>query len=187
MRARSASTALSTAIIYRHTLRSLAFVLSLAVEEVLVGTSSATIMPFRLTDSARSFLLCMAFVSATCSRDTLVGAKEINSQEIAERTTKALEELSEALAAGKSETFTAYLAAIGRFHKYSPHNVMLIVLQKPAATDVAGSHTWHKLGRLIRRLTYGIEAEIIGQATGAGIRLTDADNFPASLRLPKKI
>jgi hypothetical protein len=51
-----------------------------------------------------------------------------NSHEIAERTTKAIEELSEALAAGKSETLTQYLAAIGRFHKYSLHNVMLIVL-----------------------------------------------------------
>ena len=33
------------------------------------------------------------------------------------------EELSEALAAGKSETLTAYLAAIGRVHNYSLHNV----------------------------------------------------------------
>jgi hypothetical protein len=58
------------------------------------------------------------------------GAKEMNSQQIAELTTKAIEELSTAMAAGKSETLTAYLAAIGRFHKYSLHNVMLIVLQK---------------------------------------------------------
>jgi antirestriction protein ArdC len=79
------------------------------------------------------------------------GAKEMNSQKIAERTTKAIEELSEALAAGKSEALTAYLAAIGRFHKYSLPNVMLIVLQNPAATHVAGFHTWHKLGRHVRK------------------------------------
>jgi transcriptional regulator with XRE-family HTH domain len=39
----------------------------------------------------------------------------------------------------------------------------------------------------IRRLTYGIEAEIIGQVTGAGIRLTDTDHLPPSLRPTKKI
>jgi hypothetical protein len=79
-----------------------------------------------------------------------------NSHEIAERTTKAIEELSEALAAGKSETLTQYLAAIGRFHKYSLHNVMLIVLQKPEAAHVAGFHTWHKLGRHVRKGEKGI-------------------------------
>jgi antirestriction protein ArdC len=80
----------------------------------------------------------------------------MNSQRIAELTTKAIEELSVALAAGKSETLTQYLAAIGRFHKYSMHNVMLIVLQKPAATHVAGFHTWHKLGRHVRKGEKGI-------------------------------
>jgi antirestriction protein ArdC len=59
-------------------------------------------------------------------------------------------------AAGKSETLTAYLAAIGRFHKYSLHNVMLIVLQKPTASHVAGFHTWHKLGRYVRKGEKGV-------------------------------
>ena len=80
----------------------------------------------------------------------------MNSHEIAERTSKAIEELSEALAAGKSETLIAYLAAIGRFHKYSLHNVMLIALQKPSATHVAGFHTWNKLGRHVRKGEKGI-------------------------------
>jgi antirestriction protein ArdC len=80
----------------------------------------------------------------------------MNSHEIAEQTTKAIEELSQALAAGKSETPTQYLATIGRFHKYSLHNAMLIVLQKPAATHVAGFHTWHKFGRHVRKGEKGI-------------------------------
>ncbi len=80
----------------------------------------------------------------------------MNSRELAERTTKAIEELSEALAAGRSESLTAYLAAMGRFHRYSLHNVMLIVLQKPAACHVAGFHTWRKLGRYVRRGEKGI-------------------------------
>ena len=77
-------------------------------------------------------------------------------EELAERTTKAIEELSEALAAGRSENLTAYLAAMGRFHKYSLHNVLLIVLQNPTASHVAGFHAWHKLGRHVRKGEKGI-------------------------------
>jgi N-terminal domain of anti-restriction factor ArdC len=80
----------------------------------------------------------------------------MNSHEIAELTTKAIEELARALEAGHSEALTQYLAAISRFHKYSLHNVMLIVLQQPAATHVAGFHTWHKLGRHVRKGEKGI-------------------------------
>jgi len=80
----------------------------------------------------------------------------MNSQEIAELTTKAVEELAGTLEAGHSEKLTQYLAAIGRFHKYSLHNVMLIVLQKPAATHVGGFHTWHKLGRHVCKGETGI-------------------------------
>jgi hypothetical protein len=43
----------------------------------------------------------------------------MNSQQIAELTTKAIEELVSALEAGHSEALTQYLAAISRFHKYS--------------------------------------------------------------------
>src|SRR5579871_5871639 len=80
----------------------------------------------------------------------------MDSQELAARTTKAIADLSESLAAGKSENLTAYLASMGRFHKYSLHNVMLIALQKPTASHVAGFHTWHKLGRHVRKGEKGI-------------------------------
>jgi antirestriction protein ArdC len=80
----------------------------------------------------------------------------MNSQQIAELTTRAVEELASALEAGHSEALTQYLAAISRFHKYSVHNVMLIVLQKPDATHVAGYHTWRTLGRHVRKGEKGI-------------------------------
>src|SRR5437879_9554157 len=80
----------------------------------------------------------------------------MNSQQIAELTTRAVEELASALEAGHSEALTQYLAAISRFHKYSLHNVMLIVLQRPDATHVAGFHRWHKLGRHVRKGEKGI-------------------------------
>ena len=64
---------------------------------------------------------------------------------------KAIEELSQALESGHSETLRTYLAAIGRFHRYSLRNVMLIATQKPTATHVAGFHTWHELGRFVKK------------------------------------
>ena len=39
---------------------------------------------------------------------------------------KAIEELSQSLERGHSETLRNYLAAIGRFHRYSLRNVMLL-------------------------------------------------------------
>jgi antirestriction factor ArdC-like protein len=68
----------------------------------------------------------------------------------------AIEQLSQALERGHSETLRNYLAAIGRFHRYSLRNVMLIASQKPTATHIAGFHAWHKLGRFVKRGDQGI-------------------------------
>ena len=69
---------------------------------------------------------------------------------------KAIEQLSQALERGHSETLREYLAAIGRFHRYSLRNVMLIASQNPIATYVAGFHAWHKLGRFVKKGEKGI-------------------------------
>jgi len=69
---------------------------------------------------------------------------------------KAIEELSQSLERGHSETLRNYLAAIGRFHRYSLRNVMLIASQNPTATHVAGFQTWHKLGRFVKKGEKGI-------------------------------
>ncbi|MDX2201034.1 MAG: ArdC family protein [Phycisphaerae bacterium] len=68
----------------------------------------------------------------------------------------ALDTLAAALKAGKSDSLTAYLAAMGRFHEYSWGNVMLIVSQKPDATRVAGFNTWKTLGRFVKKGEKGI-------------------------------
>ena len=68
----------------------------------------------------------------------------------------AIEQLSQALERGHSETLRNYLAAIGRFHRYSLRNVMLIASQNPTATHVAGFRTWHKLGRFVKKGEKGI-------------------------------
>ncbi len=67
-----------------------------------------------------------------------------------------LTKLAEALQQGQSETLTAYLAAMGRFHQYSFGNVLLILIQKPDATRVAGFQTWKRLGRFVKKGEHGI-------------------------------
>ena len=69
---------------------------------------------------------------------------------------EALNRLSAELEAGRSETLNQYLAAMGRFHRYSWGNVLLINSQRPNATQVAGFHTWHDLGRWVKKGEKGI-------------------------------
>ncbi|MGB7680269.1 MAG: ArdC family protein [Candidatus Acidiferrales bacterium] len=80
----------------------------------------------------------------------------MNSENIKKVTNQVIKQLITALNEGRSETLTQYLAAIGRFHRYSLRNVMLIASQKPTATHVAGFHAWHKLGRFVKKGEKGI-------------------------------
>jgi hypothetical protein len=70
----------------------------------------------------------------------------MKSEQIKEITDKATERLVAALKAGRSEALTGYLKAIGRFHRYSLYNVMLIASQKPNASYVAGFRTVEPAG-----------------------------------------
>lgn len=67
-----------------------------------------------------------------------------------------LQRLSDCLAAGRSETLNDYLRAMARFHAYSWFNVMMIFMQRPSATRVAGFKTWKKVGRWVRKGEKGI-------------------------------
>jgi len=61
-----------------------------------------------------------------------------------------LEELSAGIAElTTSEKWTRYLDVQSRFYRYSPNNVMLILLQNPYATRVAGYRAWQELGRQV--------------------------------------
>jgi hypothetical protein len=61
-----------------------------------------------------------------------------------------VQHLIQQLEQGHSDTLTAYLTAMSRFHNYSFGNVLEIARQKPDATHVAGLHTWNQLGRKSR-------------------------------------
>jgi antirestriction protein ArdC len=80
----------------------------------------------------------------------------MKSEQIKEITKNATEQLVTALQRGHSEALTAYLKAIGRFHRYSLHNVLLIAMQKPNASYVAGFRTWSELGRFVKKGEKGI-------------------------------
>jgi hypothetical protein len=80
-------------------------------------------------------------------------------------TTDALDTLAALLDEGHSDQLTALLKTMARFHKYSWHNVCLISTQRPAATRVAGFHTWRTMGRFVRKGEKGIAilAPIVGR------------------------
>jgi len=68
----------------------------------------------------------------------------------------ALTRLSEALAQGDSEALTRYLGVMARFHRYSHQNCLLILWQRPDATQVAGFGRWKELGRWVKKGERGI-------------------------------
>ena len=49
-----------------------------------------------------------------------------------------------------------WASTMARFHRYSPGNVLLIMSQRPDATQVAGYHAWQSLGRQVNRGEHGI-------------------------------
>jgi antirestriction protein ArdC len=88
-------------------------------------------------------------------------------------------------AARRSDIFRGWLNAMAQFHNYSWNNQLLISLQCPTATRVAGFHTWRKMNRFVRKGEKGItilapciyrpkrreetqETEIEGQAQAVG-------------------
>ncbi len=65
-------------------------------------------------------------------------------EEAMELASNGFDELSQALAQGKSDTLVAFLNAMARFLNYSFRNCLMIVMQRPCATRVALSKTMDK-------------------------------------------
>lgn len=58
----------------------------------------------------------------------------------------------------QSEKYQQYLRTMSRFHRYSVNNTMLIYLQKPDATLVAGFNKWRdQFGRSVNKGEHGIK------------------------------
>jgi uncharacterized membrane protein (UPF0127 family) len=56
----------------------------------------------------------------------------------------------------ESDNFRKFLLTMTKFHDYSIGNLILIMLQKPNATRVAGFGTWKDLGRFVKKGEKGI-------------------------------
>lgn len=80
----------------------------------------------------------------------------MNIEQAREVASKALQDLSESLEQGPSGLLRTYLAAMGKFHRYSASNILLIITQRPNATHVAGYQAWRKLHRQVKRGAKGI-------------------------------
>lgn len=80
----------------------------------------------------------------------------MNKEDAKKLTDQAFGELEDALKAGHSDRLKRYLDVMGRFHKYSFGNCLLILIQMPDATHVAGFRRWLELGRHVRKGESGI-------------------------------
>lgn len=85
-----------------------------------------------------------------------VAGREEREELVREATTTAVEQLSADLAAGRSESLEKLLRAMSHFHRYSFSNCLLILIQRPDATRVAGFRAWNKLNRFVRKGEVGI-------------------------------
>lgn len=82
--------------------------------------------------------------------------KIMNREEALKKSDDALQELANALKQGKSEQLLSYLDTLSRFHRYSFGNCILIALQRPEATFVAGFQRWKQMGRWVKKDEKGI-------------------------------
>jgi len=80
----------------------------------------------------------------------------MNRDEALKKSEEALSALAAELQQGKSDAMVKYLDLISQFHQYSFGNCMLIALQMPTATHVAGFHRWKQLGRWVKKGEKGI-------------------------------
>ena len=91
--------------------------------------------------------------------------KPVETTETAEKKTnkERLKEITDSIEKGIKELFQSdkykeYLSVMSRFHRYSVNNQMLIFMQKPGATLVAGFNKWHdRFGRNVKKGEKGIK------------------------------
>ena len=84
-------------------------------------------------------------------------------QSYAEQNRARLKDITDSIETGirelfESDKYRQYLATMSRFHKYSVNNTMLIYMQRPDATHVAGFNRWRdQFGRNVKKGEKGIK------------------------------
>jgi len=76
--------------------------------------------------------------------------KERRIDEVLKRLKEGVDEIQE------SDNFREFLLTMSKFHDYSIGNLILITMQSPDATRVAGYNTWKDLGRWVKKGEKGI-------------------------------
>ncbi len=105
-------------------------------------------------------------------------------QEVLNRLEQGVQDLFE------SEKYTTYLKTMSKFHNYSLNNTLLIAMQRPDATMVAGFDAWKKkFGRHVKKGEHGIriiapvpykmKKEIERTESNTGQAILGADGKPA--------
>ena len=89
-------------------------------------------------------------------RAARIEAQRLKTEETHQQVESGLEALSQSLIEGKSEQLLTLLNAMSRFHSYSLGNTILIMLQQPESTLVAGFTTWKEAGRYVKSGEKGI-------------------------------
>lgn len=80
----------------------------------------------------------------------------MNVEEARQMAKEKIEQLVAELEHGQSDTLKEYLAAMAKLPRYSLHNLLLIMAQRPDAQHCAGLRTWNRLGRYVRKGEHGI-------------------------------
>jgi len=89
--------------------------------------------------------------------NTNTNTKTSTSEQRAEKLSEPHEQIADGVAAlVESDAWRAMLDTAAKFHTYSLGNVLLIALQAPQASRVAGFRTWKSLGRQVRKGERGI-------------------------------
>ena len=57
----------------------------------------------------------------------------------------------------ESDNWRAYLAYQRRFHRYSPGNALLVMLQNPDASQIGSMQTWNRQGRSVKPGEHGLK------------------------------
>jgi hypothetical protein len=94
----------------------------------------------------------------------------------------AIETLATQLDAGRSDAMTKYLTTMARFHKYRWGNQLLIHVQRPDASHVAGFNNWLKFGRHVKKGEKGIA--ILAPCTSKMQRVETENGEETTVRLP---
>ncbi|MCF0186768.1 MAG: hypothetical protein HUJ98_09820 [Bacteroidaceae bacterium] len=111
-------------------------------------------------------------------------------------------EITEKLEAGitglfESDKYKEWLTTMGKFHNYSLNNTLLIAMQKPDATYVAGYQAWQdKFGRHVKKGEKGIQIlapckykkkELVDKVSESGVPVLDVNGQPQKEEITKEM